>query len=91
MENGCEVIVSSSNPSRVEKTVAQLQKAYPSASSRISGYACNLGDQKTIEDNIVQLFEKAGKRDQVKSGRLDDIRRLLHSGSGNGTSGGVAK
>jgi SWI/SNF-related matrix-associated actin-dependent regulator of chromatin subfamily A3 len=58
---------------------------------------------KSIEEATIQVqqdkrklmrlafSEKAGKRDQVKSGRLDDIRRLLRSGSDNGTSGGVAK
>lgn len=64
-ENGAEVIVSSSNPSRVEQTVSSLQKAYPSASSKISGHACNLGDESTLESNIVELFEKVGKLDHV--------------------------
>ena len=59
------MIVSSSNPSRVEKTVSKLQKAYPSASSKVSGHACNFGDETTLESNIVGLFEKVGKLDHV--------------------------
>ena len=65
VENGSEVIVSSSNPSRVEKTVSTLKKAYPSASSKISGHACNLGEESTLEKNVVELFEKVGKLDHV--------------------------
>jgi NAD(P)-dependent dehydrogenase (short-subunit alcohol dehydrogenase family) len=60
------VIVSSSNPSRVESTVSALKKAYPSASSRVSGHAYNLGDEDTIEANIESLFEKCG-------GNLDHV------------------
>jgi len=65
LENKCTVIVSSSNSERVQKAVESLKQSYPSASGRISGYACNLGDQATIEDNIKQLFEKVGELDHV--------------------------
>lgn len=65
VENGATVIVSSSNPSRVEQTVAKLQKAYPSSASRVSGHACNLGDDEKLEANIVELLEKTGKCDHI--------------------------
>jgi len=65
VELGAIVTVSSSNPDRVQKTIDSLEKSYPSASDRISGHACNLGDQATVEDNIKQLFEKVGKLDHV--------------------------
>lgn len=65
VEYGCTVIVSSSNPDRVQKTIDRLKKAYPSAGDRISGHACNLGDQSTVENNIKELFEKTGKLDHV--------------------------
>lgn len=64
-ENGAYVILSSSNENRVKQAVSKLQKAYPSASSRISGEVCNMGDEKTIESNISNLFEKIGKLDHV--------------------------
>lgn len=45
--------------------MSTLQKAYPSASSRISGYACNLGDENTLESNIVKLLDQTGKCDHI--------------------------
>lgn len=60
VENGATVIVSSSNPARVEQAISRLQAAYPSASARISGYPCNLNDEVTLESNIVELLENAG-------------------------------
>ncbi|KAK3715120.1 hypothetical protein LTR37_007330 [Vermiconidia calcicola] len=65
VENGVHVTVSSSNQSRVEQTISRLQKAYPSAESRVSGHACNLGDEDTLESNIVDLLEKVGKVDHI--------------------------
>ena len=65
VEYGATVIVSSSNPQRVEKTISRLQEAYPSAKSRISGHACNLGDEDTLEPNIVELLDKVGKLDHI--------------------------
>lgn len=65
LENGSTVIVSSSNPSRVEKTVSQLQKSYPSASKRISGHACNLGKEETLESEIVKLLDNVGQCDHI--------------------------
>ena len=65
LEHGSIVTISSSNPDRVAKTVESLKKLYPSASDHISGHACNLGDQATVEDNIKALFEKVGTLDHV--------------------------
>ncbi|KAK5136663.1 hypothetical protein LTR08_002316 [Meristemomyces frigidus] len=65
LEHGSIVTISSSNPDRVKKTIESLKKAYPSASDRISGHACNLGDQGTVEENIKALFEKVGTLDHV--------------------------
>lgn len=57
--------VSSSNPARVQATVDNLKKSYPSASARIHGHPCNLGDASSADANIKQLFEKTGKVDHV--------------------------
>lgn len=76
MENGCEVIISSSNPSRVEQTVKKLQQSYPSQSSNVSGHACNLGDEKLIEKNIVDLLEKSGKIDHIIYTAADALAQM---------------
>lgn len=76
MENGCKVIISSSNPSRVEQTVSKLQKAYPSNASNVSGHACNLGDANTVEKNIVELLEKTGKVDHIVYTAADALAQM---------------
>jgi NAD(P)-dependent dehydrogenase (short-subunit alcohol dehydrogenase family) len=76
VENGCKVIVSSSNPSRVEQTVQKLQKAYPSSSSNVSGHVCNLGDESKLEQNIVELFEKTGKVDHIIYTAADALAQM---------------
>lgn len=65
MENEAIVTISASNPERAEQTVAKLKKSYPSASSRIHGQSCNLGDEATLEKNIVTLLENVGKVDHI--------------------------
>lgn len=49
----------------MQDAVSRLQKAYPSASKRVSGHACGLADEETLESNIKELFEKIGKVDHV--------------------------
>ncbi|EME84550.1 uncharacterized protein MYCFIDRAFT_187519 [Pseudocercospora fijiensis CIRAD86] len=61
LEHGCTVVISSSNPDRVQNAISKLQSSYPSAKDRISGHACNLGDEEKLESNIRGLFEKVGK------------------------------
>jgi NAD(P)-dependent dehydrogenase (short-subunit alcohol dehydrogenase family) len=65
IENGATVIISSSSESKVRGAVAKLGETYPSAKSRISGYACNLGDLNTLEENVASLFEKVGTLNHV--------------------------
>lgn len=65
VENGGHAIISSSNPSRVEKAVAAIQKSYPSAGKRVEGYAYSMGDEANLEKNVVSLLEKCGKLDHV--------------------------
>lgn len=50
--------ISSSNPDRVAAAVSKLQTAYPSAKSRVSGHACNLNDEATLESNLAALLDK---------------------------------
>lgn len=65
LENGGKVTISSSNPSRVQSAVERLQKAYPSATSRVTGHACGLGDEESLESNVKELFEKVGELDHI--------------------------
>lgn len=63
------MVISSSNPERVQKSIKKLQEAYPSAASRITGHACDLGTESTLEANIKELFEKVG----------DGIDHVIHT------------
>lgn len=69
LELGCTVIVSSASASRIAASIS-LQEAYPSARSRISGHACDLGNHETLDPNTVSLFEKAV---QKADGQLDHV------------------
>lgn len=60
-----KVIISSSKDSRVQETIARLKKAYPSTKAEISGVACDLGDEATLESNIKTLFSKVGELDHI--------------------------
>ena len=53
------IIISSSNPSKVAEKVSSLQKSYPSKASRVSGHACNVGDQASLEGNLKALLDAA--------------------------------
>ncbi|KAK3677055.1 hypothetical protein LTR78_003260 [Recurvomyces mirabilis] len=69
LEHGAHVIISSSNPDRVNSTLDKLLKDYPSAKSRLSGYPCNLGEQASLDENVKQLLEKSTK----EGGKLDHV------------------
>jgi short chain dehydrogenase len=70
LELGCTVIISSASASRIAASISSLQEAYPSARSRISGHACDLGNHETLDSNTVSLFEKAV---QEADGQLDHV------------------
>jgi len=65
VEHGATVIISSSSKSRVSSAVQRLQSAYPSRAASIRGYACDLGDTKTIDANVAKLFETVGTLDHI--------------------------
>ena len=70
LEFGANVTISSSNPDRVSKAVQKLQTAYPSASARIHGHACNLADEATLESNLAALLDKTTSK---ASNQLDHV------------------
>lgn len=53
------IILSSSSADRVNEKIAQLQKAYPSKASRVSGHTCDLSSQNSLEKNLKDLLDKA--------------------------------
>ena len=66
LEYGAQVIISSSNSSRVDTAIERLTKSYPSAKNRVSGHACDLSSSSSLEANIERLFGDVG-------GKLDHI------------------
>jgi len=64
VENGAKVVISSSNPKRVEEAVARLQQAYPSKAQHIEGFTCDLGSQD-VEANLVALLEQVGDAEHI--------------------------
>lgn len=70
VEYGSNVIISSSNADRVQKTIARLTDAYPSAKGRVTGHTVNLADENILDDQIKSLLDKATSKG---SSKLDHI------------------
>jgi len=56
------VFISSSSPQRVEQAVSRLKAAYPDSKTSITGIACDLGDETTLEHNAETLFTQIGRK-----------------------------
>jgi NAD(P)-dependent dehydrogenase (short-subunit alcohol dehydrogenase family) len=65
LEYGASVVISSSQQSRVDEAIASLQKSYPSAKDSVIGYACDLGTEATLEENVKDLLDKTGIVDHI--------------------------
>lgn len=65
IENGMTVVITSSSETNVKKAIERILIEYPSAKDRILGHVCNVGDQATLEDNIVKLLEKVRTLDHI--------------------------
>ncbi|KAJ5793084.1 NAD(P)-binding protein [Penicillium pulvis] len=61
LEHGADVIVSSSNAAKIDKTIAKLQDEYPefTRSHKVSGYVCDLANPVELETNLTRLLEEA--------------------------------
>lgn len=70
LEHGAEVVISSSNQSKLDKAVARLQEHARAVgiSAKISSATCDLANAETLDNNIVSLFEAA-----TKDGKLDHV------------------
>ncbi|KAH7240426.1 hypothetical protein B0J15DRAFT_404778 [Fusarium solani] len=58
-QGAAAIIISSSNPGRVENSVTRLRNSYPSKADGVSGVACNLAQADDLETNIVALLDAA--------------------------------
>ncbi|OQV05516.1 hypothetical protein CLAIMM_10243 [Cladophialophora immunda] len=59
-ESGAAVIVSGSNPSKLENALHRLQASCPgSPGASLQGYAKDLSDLSTLETRLAELFEQA--------------------------------
>ena len=64
IEAGASVIISSSQTSRIEASVARLVAAYPSARSRVTGYPCDL-KTAAVRSQISTFFDQVGEVDHI--------------------------
>ncbi|KAL8947137.1 MAG: hypothetical protein Q9183_007824, partial [Haloplaca sp. 2 TL-2023] len=64
VENGCTVIISSSQQSRIDSSISRLLTSYPSAKDRVIGHPCDLASS-SAEENIKALFSKVGTVDHI--------------------------
>lgn len=63
LEHGIShLYISSSRQSKVDASIQRLKSSYPSSKTTITGLACNLGDESTLEENIQTLFSKIDRK-----------------------------
>ena len=60
LEFGALVVLSSSHQSRIDSSINELLKTYPSAQDRVDGYACDLSSP-SVEASIEQLLKRCGE------------------------------
>lgn len=60
-----KVILSSSRDSRVQSSIQRLKSSYPSSTTELQGFACNLGDESSLESNLENLFKQTGPLDHI--------------------------
>ncbi|EAL85322.1 hypothetical protein KXX16_008393 [Aspergillus fumigatus] len=65
LEHGASVLVASSRPEKVQSAVSRLRTLYPDEqfTTRIAGTTVDLGDESTLESNILTLLDKATQPD----------------------------
>ncbi|KAL4738781.1 short chain dehydrogenase [Aspergillus similis] len=61
LENGANVIISSSNSAKLERSIKRLQETYPDlvSTQRVSGYVCDLASTNGLEENLRRLLDAA--------------------------------
>lgn len=64
IEHGVEIIISSSNPDKIQKSISKLEASYPSAKGKIQGHACDMSGSDAPA-NVAAVFDKVGTIDHV--------------------------
>ncbi|EXJ67145.1 uncharacterized protein A1O5_09792 [Cladophialophora psammophila CBS 110553] len=59
--NVAHLYIASSRQQRVDSAISRLRSAYPDSKTAITGLACNLGDEASLEANIKSLFSQIGR------------------------------
>ncbi|KAJ5217065.1 NAD(P)-binding protein [Penicillium chermesinum] len=66
-ENGAHLVLSSSNQSKLDKTVARLRETYPERTQQtIVTQVCDLSDVTNLDRNIETLFKAATNNGELK-------------------------
>jgi NAD(P)-dependent dehydrogenase (short-subunit alcohol dehydrogenase family) len=70
LEHGASVLVASSRPEKVQSALSRLRAFYPDEqfTARVAGTTVDLGDEPTVEANILALLDKATQPDLFPSG-----------------------
>ncbi|KAJ6024069.1 hypothetical protein N7540_004866 [Penicillium herquei] len=62
LASGAHVTLSSSNQSRIDEKVKNLQQSYPE--SKVQGFVCDLS-RSSLKQDLEELFSKVGKLDHI--------------------------
>jgi NAD(P)-dependent dehydrogenase (short-subunit alcohol dehydrogenase family) len=68
IEHGATVVISSSNQTKLDKTVARLKEAYPAQTEKqpITTHVCDVSDSSNLDANFEALFQTATAGGTVK-------------------------
>lgn len=68
IEHGANVVISSSNQAKLDKTVARLKEAYPAQTEKqtITTHVCDLSDSSNLDANFEALFQTATVGGSIK-------------------------
>lgn len=68
LEHGADIIISSSNPAKLKKTIERLREAYSSQAEKqsIITHACDLSDASNLDENLEKLLKAATNNGATK-------------------------
>jgi NAD(P)-dependent dehydrogenase (short-subunit alcohol dehydrogenase family) len=69
-EHGASIIITGSNPDKLEKTVQRLKDSYGDLEGRVITHPCDLANEETLEDNVVKLLQAATDNGANKIGHI---------------------
>lgn len=77
VEHGAYVIVASSQSSNVESALQRLRNKYSESAALVAGTTCDIGNQETLESNVLDLLNKATSPDLFPSSSSSSSKVLL--------------